>query len=74
MAKSKTKMYILTGGSHVQDGRIFKKGDIVESKDNLRRKFVNKFLKAPKNSVPSKGTADLEPYEFIAGEPEPKKT
>ena len=31
------------GGNHVEDGKVFRKGEVVESKRQLDKMFVNKF-------------------------------
>jgi hypothetical protein len=59
------------GGSHEQYGREYKKGDIVESSEDLTKVFRNKFRRVDDESRMSRGTQTEGPLVMDVPPPPP---
>ena len=72
-------MFRVIGGSHEQYGREYKKGEIVESSEDLTKVFRNKFVRVDDETNVSRGTsveeaarrgfADVQPAPLPAPKP-----
>ncbi len=54
-------LFRLKGGSHAQDGKVYKKGDVIETDRNLCAMFRNKFERVYEQELKDTGTELKKP-------------